>query len=159
MKTKLHLLKSILITLLGCLAATSIANPAQAEICPLVETIVSSNPDSTDYATYFSPQMPGWHSHHVPMVDLSDAKFDSVMANNYRVDCVYDTPEGYLVLHPDDHQVIDISTVINNGKWYCNASQSERYPDRTEEDCTCTESIDICGFTLLPAPYAPYPYS
>ena len=164
MKTKLRLIKLILTTL-GFLAANAVSMAVQAEICPLVETIVSSNPDSADFAEYLSPQGPGWHSHHVPIVDLADAKFDSVLANTYRMDCVYDTPTGYLVLHPDDNQIIDITTVMDNDKWYCNAAQSEVYPNRTEEDCTCNESINVCGFTLqaIQYPYSPYassvPYS
>lgn len=154
MKTKLRLIKPILITL-GFLAASAVSLPVQAEICPLVETIVSSNPNSANFAEYLSPQGPGWHSHYVPIVDLADAKFDSVLANTYRMDCVYDTPTGYLVLHPVDHQFININTVRNNDRWYCNAAQSEIYPNRTEEDCTCTESIDVCGF-MLQYPYSAY---
>ncbi len=154
MKTKLYLTKVAFTSLFIFLIGMGISGPTFAGLCPATETILSSNPDSANFATYLSPQGPGWHSSHIPLIDLSDAKFDSVYTDNYKMYCAYDIPTGYLIMYPDDHEIIDLDTVKDDYKWYCAPAQSEVYPNRVEQTCVCTESRDACGFDLL----APEPY-
>jgi hypothetical protein len=154
MKTKLHPTKRTLFVILGLLICSLMADTSLAETCPRVESIISSNPDSADYAEYLSPEGPGWHSLRIPVLDLIDAKFDSVYADTYEMHCIYDTPNAYLGLSPNNHRYIDINTLRDNSLWYCNAAQSPVYPDRAEEVCICTDSLEACQFSLqAPAAY------
>lgn len=140
-KNRLHL--SLITSFL--LAGMGFSHISNADTCPPIASIFSSDPTSDNFVTYLAP---GWRSPLSPIHDLQRLRFTEVYGDAVGMKCVYDTSDGYITMYPNNNEKIDTYALMGNNKWRCEEQELGGFNPGVQLACTCNESLDVCSFNI-----------